>query len=165
MPKLDTAQRLGLQVHAPERAHVPSQTLAHGSQYSRNGLFDRDRFRQDLRDRVLHAEAFLGPLALGQVEHESDPFVPAFFEGCRADQHGNTAAVFPEILLLDRPQSPAHLLLLYQSRIAIPPLWWCEIRPADAARYKLLMVVPHHMEKGFIGLQNPTFEIPNEDPN
>src|SRR5580704_3804015 len=67
MPKLDTAQRLGLPVHAPERAHVPSQTLAHGPQDSRSGLFDRGRFRQDLRDRVLHPEAFLCALAIVDV--------------------------------------------------------------------------------------------------
>src|SRR5580704_18559461 len=67
MPKLDTAQRLGLPVHAPERAHVPSQTLAHGPQDSRSGLFDRGRFCQDLRDRVLHAEAFLCALAILDV--------------------------------------------------------------------------------------------------
>src|SRR4029077_7329854 len=72
MPKLDTAQRLGLPVHAPERAHVPSQTLAHSPQYSRSGLFDRGRFRQDLRDRVLHAEAFLYALALGDVRGRAD---------------------------------------------------------------------------------------------
>jgi len=65
MPKLDTAQRLGIPVHAPERAHVPSQTLAHSPQYSRSDLFDRGRYRQDMRDRVLHAEAFLCALVLG----------------------------------------------------------------------------------------------------
>src|ERR1700751_656808 len=67
MPKLDTAQRLGLPVHAPERAYVPSKTLAHGPQYSRSDLLDRGRFRQDLRDGVLHAEAFLCALPLGDL--------------------------------------------------------------------------------------------------
>src|ERR1700688_2852179 len=67
MPKLDTAQFLGLPVHAPERAQVPSQTLAHSPQYSRSGLFDRGRFRQNLRDLVLHAEAFLCALAILDV--------------------------------------------------------------------------------------------------
>src|SRR4029077_9208758 len=98
MPKLDTAQRLGLPVHAPERAHIPSQTLAHSPQYSRSGLFDRGRFCQDLRDRVLYANAFLGALALGHIEHESDALISAFIEGRYTDQHGNTAAVFPEVL-------------------------------------------------------------------
>src|ERR1700760_4674084 len=67
MPKLDTAQRLGLPVHAPERAHVPSQALAHSPQYSRSGFFDRGRFRQNLCDRVLHAKAFLAALAILDV--------------------------------------------------------------------------------------------------
>ena len=62
-----TRQVLGLPVHAPERAYVPSQTLAHGPQYARSDLLDRGRFRQDLRDGVLHAEAFLCALALGDL--------------------------------------------------------------------------------------------------
>src|SRR6201990_1882494 len=72
MPKLDAAQCFGLSVHAPERAHVPSQTLAHSPQYSRSGLFDRGRFRQDQRDRVLHAEAFLQAFALCCVCRSTD---------------------------------------------------------------------------------------------
>src|ERR1700747_657534 len=74
MPKLDTAQRLGLPVHAPERAHVPSQTLSHSPQYSRSDLFDRGCIRQDLPDRVLHAEAFLCALALGDIRQNAVPF-------------------------------------------------------------------------------------------
>src|SRR5262249_21502854 len=72
MPKLDTAQRRGVPVHPPERAHVPSQTLAHSSQESRSDLCDRGGCRQDLRDRVLHAEAVLCALALGDVRGRAD---------------------------------------------------------------------------------------------
>src|SRR5947209_8782076 len=54
-------------------------------------------------------------------------------------------------------------MLLDQSRIAIPPLRWREVRPAYAARDEILMIVPQHVEKGFIGLQNPAVEIPDED--
>src|SRR3954470_19226563 len=68
MPKLYTAQRPRLSVDAPERSHVPSQTLANSPQYSRRGLFDRDRFRQDLRDGVLHAQAILSTLALRHID-------------------------------------------------------------------------------------------------
>ena len=163
MPKLDTAQRRGLPVHAPERAHVPSQTLAHSPQYSRSGLFDRDRFRQDQRDHVLYAEAFFCALALGQVEHESCTLISALLEGRHADQHGNAAAVFPEALLLKRLQTPVLQMLLDQSRIAIAPLRWREVGPAYAARDEILMVEPHDVEKGFIRLQNPAVEIPHED--
>ena len=101
MPKLDTAQRLGLPVHSPERAYVPSQTLAHGPQYSRSDLLDRGRFRQDLRDGMLHAEAVLRALALGQIEHECKALVASFFEQSGTNKHGNATAVFPKILLLE----------------------------------------------------------------
>ena len=37
MPKLDTAQRLGLPVDAPKPAYVPSQTLANSPQYFWSG--------------------------------------------------------------------------------------------------------------------------------
>src|SRR5438045_8630153 len=100
MPKLDTAQRLGLPVHAPERAYVPSQTLAHGPQYSRSDLLDRGRFRQDLRDGVLHAEAFLCALALCQIEYECKALVASFFELRGADSQRNSTAVFAVILCM-----------------------------------------------------------------
>src|SRR5258705_4064054 len=74
MPKLDTAQRLDLPVHTPERAYVQSQPLADSPQYSRSDLFDRGRFRQDLPDRVLHAKAFLCPLPIFNVRQRSIPF-------------------------------------------------------------------------------------------
>ena len=101
MPKLDTAQRLGLPVHAPERAHVPSQTLAHGPQYSRSGLFDRGRFRQDLRDRVLHAEAFLCALALSDVRGRAD----IAEEGTVGSEAGGALIEQPAILAVVPPQA------------------------------------------------------------
>src|SRR5262252_6806043 len=69
MPTLDTPQHLSVPIHAPQRAHIPSQALAQSPQYFRSDLFDRGRFRQDLRDRVLHVEAFLCALAFGDVLH------------------------------------------------------------------------------------------------
>ena len=42
------------------------------------------------------AECPLGTFALGQIEHESDAFVPAFFEARNTDQHGHPAAVLPK---------------------------------------------------------------------
>src|SRR6516165_1007528 len=42
------------------------------------------------------------PLALRQIEHEGDALVAAFFEHRDADEHGNAAAIFAKILLLER---------------------------------------------------------------
>src|SRR5882757_1652182 len=109
------------------------------------------------------AQCFLGARALRQNEHECDTLIPAVLEGRHADQHGNTAAVFPEVLLLKRLQTSGHHMLLDQSRITIPPLRWREVGPAYAARDEILVIVPQHVEKGFTGLQNPAVEIPDED--
>src|SRR4029077_274107 len=159
MPKLDTAQRLGLPVHAPERAHVPSQTLAHSPQYSRSGLFDRGRFRQDLRDRVLHAEAFLRALALGQVEHESDALVSFFAERSQTDQHGHAAPIFPKVLLLEWLDCPDPLQLCISPRVALAPFRRRQVRLVQATRDKILSIVSPHAEKRVICLKNATFEI------
>ena len=105
------------------------------------------------------------PLALGQIEHEGDTLVPAFFEGRRAEQHGHTAAVLPEVLLLERLQAPALLVLFHQPRVAVAPFRRRQICPAYATGDEILAVVSHHTEKRVIGLENLTFEIPNEDPD
>jgi hypothetical protein len=52
------------------------------------------------------AKSFLGPLALGQFEREDNALVAAFFEQRSADSYGHAAAIFAEVLLLDRMKSP-----------------------------------------------------------
>src|SRR4029077_4090556 len=81
--------------------------------------------RGELLGRLLRA------LALRQIKHESDTLIPAFLEGRRADHHRNTAAVFPEVLLLKRLQAPSHLQLgQMASFIAVTPFGWRQLRPA-----------------------------------
>ena len=60
-------------------------------------------------------------------------------------------------------KSRSTLCFCYQLRVAIAPLRWREVRPPYQARDKVLMIVPHDVEKGFIGLQNPAVEIPDKD--
>jgi hypothetical protein len=72
----------------------------------------------------------LGALALCQIKHESDTLIPAFLEGRRADQHGNTDAVFPEVLLLKRLQTPGQLQLGQTSFIGVTPFGRRQLRPA-----------------------------------
>src|SRR5262249_31920900 len=64
------------------------------------------RFR---KVRFTGPKGLLGPLLFTQIEHESDTFVPAAFEECTAEQYGHSAAVFPEVLLLERLEDPARL--------------------------------------------------------
>ena len=110
--------------------------------------------------------ASAAPLALGQVEHEGDTLVRIFFEGCNTDQHGHAAAVLPEELLFERLQAAGHLQLRHQLLFVTgEPFRRRQIRPADGCRDEILAVVSHHTKKRVIGLENPTLEIPNEDPD
>src|SRR5258708_27230413 len=47
-------------------------------------------------------QGFFGALLTSQIEHERDAVAAALFEAGRADQHRHAAAVFPEVLLLER---------------------------------------------------------------
>ena len=58
------------------------------------------------------AERLFRPLALRQIGYESDTLVSALLEGRRREENGNTAAVFPEVLLPDRRPSARHLVLI-----------------------------------------------------
>src|SRR6478752_10879051 len=90
----------------------------------------------------------------------------AFFEARYTDQHGHTAAIFPEVLLLERLHAPHHLLLRDPpSLVAVEPFRRCEVSPAQAAQDEILTVVSHDPEKRVIGLKNATFEIPDENSN
>ncbi len=92
--------------------------------------------------------------------------VGAFFEGCRADEHGHAAAVLAEVLLLKRGQDPGPLQLWHPlSGIAVEPFRWGQVGPADATRCEILTIVAHDAEKGVIGLEDPAFEIPYDDPD
>src|ERR1700676_2031426 len=78
------------------------------------------------------------PLALGQIEYESNTFLSAFFEARRADQHGHTAAVFPEILLLERLHGSGPLQLFNGLCIAPAPFRRRQVRPAWATGHEIL---------------------------
>src|SRR6185369_11708575 len=47
--------------------------------------------------------------------------------------------------------------------MAIAPLWWRQVRPADAPRDEIVAVVSHHTEERVIGLDDPKFVIKDED--
>src|SRR5262249_47530260 len=108
----------------------------------------------------------LRPPALSQIENKRDTLVAAFFEARHTDQHGHTAAILPEVLLLERLQAPGHLQLRDPPPpMPVEPFRGRKVRPAQAARDKILTVVSHHAKKRVIGLKNPTSKLPDDDPN
>ena len=105
------------------------------------------------------------PLALRQIKHEADPMVLTFLEQCPADQHRHTAAIFPEILLLERLHCPDHLQVRDSLCVAVAPFRRRQVRPAYATRDKIVPVVSNHAKKRVIGVENMTFDIPDDDPD
>src|SRR5258706_6236474 len=67
------------------------------------GLAQPLRLRQV---RFTAPEGLLGPLLFTQIEHESDTLVPTFLKQRASNKHGRPVAIFPEILLFQRRESP-----------------------------------------------------------
>src|SRR5713101_8284240 len=107
----------------------------------------------------------LGPLALSDVHYESHTLIPACFEESGADQHGHAAAVFPEVLLLERLDGSGRLCLCDGPFVAVTPFRRSQVRPAQATRDEIFTPVLHHVEKRFIGVDNLTFRVPDDDPH
>ena len=57
------------------------------------------------------------------------------------------------------------LQLCYGPFVPVLPFCRRQIPPAHATREEIFTAVLHHVEKRFIGLNNLTFEVPDEDPD
>src|SRR4051794_16810087 len=120
------------------------------------------QFRLHLAIALLaFAGFFLRLLALAQIEHESDTVLPACFGSGRTDHDGHTAAVLPEILLLERLRAPRPPALGEGPFAALTPLWRRQVPPVHPARDQILTLVSHHAKKSVIGLENLAAGIPD----
>src|ERR1700722_3881927 len=125
------------------------------------GLAQPLRFRQV---RFTTSEGFLRPLLFTQIEHECDTLVPASLKQRGADQHRHAVATFPEKLLLVWLNSPGSLQVRHGAFVARAPFRRRQIRPAHSARDEIVAAVLQHAQKRFVGLDDRTFEVPEEDP-
>ena len=100
-------------------------------------------------------------LLLGQIEHESNDTIA--FEPRHADEHGNAAAVFLEVLFLEGLNRPE--LVQFRSRLckSALPFRGRHPLPVDAVGSEILMVVSQHVEKRIVGLDNLVFDSRDED--
>ena len=111
------------------------------------------------------AERLFRRLSLGQIDDESDKLVSAFFDGCGAKHDGHSAAVFPEVLLLDWRPLTSRLMLQEPLCVPLPPVRGRQSRPADAACLKIPAVVSHDAEEGVIGFKDLAVKVRDEDPD
>src|SRR5262249_36340610 len=146
----------------PEEFVVNEFELAGGSQ---GGNEAWNRVHDEARLALALSHGLLRPLALGQVEDEGHTLAPSFLEGRATEQHGHAAAVLPEILLLERSHAPGHPVLTDHLCIALAPVGWRQIRPAETAVDDVVAVVSDHAQKRVISLEDAAVEIPDEDPD
>ena len=106
----------------------------------------------------------LGPLALGQIEHERHALPDLIPEIRGAQEDGHAAAVLAEVLLLEWLKHSERLELWHMhSPVALQPFRWRQVRPTEAARDQIIAVVFHDPEKRVIGLGDPSVEVIDED--
>jgi hypothetical protein len=112
---------------------------------------------------VQRADLTLLLLALRQVDDEGHSLVSVLLEGGYADQHGHAAAVLPEVLLLEWLQSPALRELGDQPLIAFAPFRGSQVPPDQATSGEILAVVSHDGEERVVRVDDPPFELSDED--
>src|SRR5260370_5519694 len=89
--------------------------------------------------RFTAAERLFGALLFAQIKSKGHARAAAFFKQRGSDQHGHAAASFPQLLLLEGLQAPAHLELWYPVPfVAVKPFRRGYLRPAPAARHEIL---------------------------
>src|SRR5882724_925571 len=94
------------------------------------------RFRQV---RFTYSDLFLGALLFAQVEDEHDALVRTL-KARASNQHGNAAAVFPEVLLLVM-KNASYKELCQRTFVALPPFGRRQVRPPQSTRNDILTVV------------------------
>src|SRR6516165_3648518 len=78
-------------------------------------------------------QRLLRPFALGQIEHECDALVAAFFEQRDANKYWNSAAVFAKIFLLEGLKTPRRAQFREGTFVALAPFRRGQPGPAQAA--------------------------------
>src|SRR3954453_4184118 len=87
-----------------------------------------------------------------------------FLEQRGTSENGQAAAIFPEKLLLVWLNSPGCLQFCQGAFVALAPFRRRQIGPAHSARDEIVTAVLQHAQKRFVGFDDRTFEVPDEDP-
>src|SRR5262249_28830001 len=111
------------------------------------------------------AEIFLSLLAFSQIQHEGNALVSPSLQQCDADQHRHATAVFADVLLLERCADSGGGNFYQRLFVDLAPFGRRQIGPAQATRDEIAAAVSHDVEKGLVGLDDPTVKISDYDPD
>ena len=95
-------------------------------------------------------QLLLGPLALGQVQHEGDTLVPGFFEGRRSNQDGHATAIFAEVFLLVWRDGSGRCQFSQGALRSGAPFRRRQLGPVQAITGEILALVSHHFKERII---------------
>jgi hypothetical protein len=84
--------------------------------------------------------------------------VPTVFEKGAAEKYSHSAAIFPEVLLLEGLKDARRLYIGYCPFVMVTPFGWRQFRPAHATGGEIFTVVSHYSEECVIGRSDCTFE-------
>ena len=93
---------------------------------------------------------------------------PSFSRGSNSAppiKHGDATTILPEELLLvglNRPRRPE---IRRRAFVSLAPFSGRQVGPADPTRDEIVTTVLQHVEKRIVGLENPSIETPEQDPN
>src|SRR5262249_6267795 len=95
---------------------------------------------------------------------KATPWFPLFSKLATPINTGNTAAIFAEVLLLERLQAPSRLQLWDPSSyVEIEPFRRRQVRPAQATADEIFTIVAKHLKECIVGFRDLAFELPDED--
>ena len=78
---------------------------------------------------------------------------------------GRRVPSFLKKLLLVSFGGSGRLQLCHCPFARVAPIGGRQRGPAYTTRNEIIAALPHHMEKGFVGLDNATFKVPNKNSN
>src|SRR5262245_57670721 len=113
--------------------------------------------------RLASAQFLLGTLALAQINDKSDALVLFFADRCPTDKHRNAAAVLAEVLLLARLGASRSYYFRHTPCGIVAPFRRGQLTPAHAPGDEIFAIVLDDAQKRFVGFENSTFDIPDED--
>ena len=142
-----------------ERNPVGIETFAIRSEYS-NMLRNQIDHLPELH--FLLPDLCLGALLFAQVEDEHHALLRALKQRA-SNQYGQSAAIFPEELLLVWLKNPGCQCLCQGTLVALAQFGRRQLRPPQSTRDEIRTAVSQHSQKCLVGLDYLTPDVRHED--
>ena len=107
----------------------------------------------------------LGPLALGQVQHERDAVVLGLLEQGDAHENREAGAILAEVFLFERLGATGLFEFLDGARIDLAVFRRRDLRPPQRPGFHLVPRIPQHAQEGVVGVGDVALHITEQHPD